>query len=253
MDESNQGYRAELADVYDDWIGAGDRDDVEFYADLAGDADGPVLELACGTGRVYLELLRAGADADGFDLSTGALDRLREKAADARLEPNVWRDDMTDFAVAREYALAICPFNTFLHLRTVEDQLACLQQVHDALAPGGRFVFDVFVPSFDLICETYGEWETDDVEYSGEIHELRTRSRITDEVEQEFAVENELRDSEGEVVFRDEHRLAMLPKREVELLARLSPFDDWQVAGDFDGSPISDGDTTQVWTLRKAE
>lgn len=253
MDESERGYQAELADVYDDWMSSSERGDVEFYADLARDADGPVLELACGTGRVYLELLRAGADADGFDLSAGALDRLREKADRAGLDPSVWRDDMTDFAVEREYDLVICPFNTVQHLRTVEDQLSALGRVHDALAPGAEFVFDVFVPSFDLVCETYGEWDAADVEYRGEPHEFRTRSRITDEVEQEFAVENQLRDSEGEVVFADEHRLAMLPKREVELLARLSPFDDWQVAGGFDGSPISDGDSVQVWTLRKAE
>jgi len=239
--------------VYNEWVGALDRGDVDFYADLARDADGPVLELACGTGRVYLELLRAGVDADGFDLSAESLDRLRERAADAGLEPSVWRDDMADFAVEREYALAICPFNAIQHLRSIEDQLTCFRQVHDALAPGGKFVFEVFVPGFDVICETYGEWETNEVEFRGEPHELLTRSRITDEVEQEFAVENELHDSEDEVVFRDKHRLAMLPKREVELLARLSPFDEWAVAGDYDGSPISDGDSKQVWTLRKSE
>jgi SAM-dependent methyltransferase len=253
MEQTDAGYRAELAEVYNECVDALDKGDRDFYADLARDADGPMLELACGTGRVYLELLRAGADADGFDLSAESLDRLREKAADAGLEPSVWRDDMADFAVEREYALAVCPFNTIQHLRTVEDQLACLRQVHDALAPGGEFVFEVFVPGFDVICETYGEWEINEIEFRGEPHELRTQSRISDEVEQEFTVENELRDENGEVVFRDEHRLAMLPKREVELLARLSPFEEWSVAGDYDGTPISDGDSKQVWTLRKAE
>jgi SAM-dependent methyltransferase len=253
MDETNRGYRPELAEVYNEWVGALGRGDVDFYAGLAGVADGPVLELACGTGRVYLELLRAGVDADGFDLSAGSLDRLRETADDEGLEPTVWRDDMADFAVEREYALAVCPFNTFLHLRGSENQLACLRQVYDALAPGGEFVFEVFVPDFDVICETYGEWETNEVEFRGEPHELRTRTRITDEVEQEFTVENKLLGPEGEVVFLDEHRLAMLSKREVELLARLSPFEDWHVAGDYDGSAISDGDSKQIWTLRNAE
>jgi SAM-dependent methyltransferase len=252
MAESNRGYRAELAEVYNEWVGAIDRGDVTFYADLAREADGPVLELACGTGRVYLELLRAGADADGFDLSERSLDSLREKAEQDGLDPTVWRDDMADFGVEREYALAICPFNAIQHLRSIEDQLGCLRQVHDVLAPGGEFVFEVFVPSFDVICETYGEWETNEVKFRDELHELRTRSHIADEVEQEFAVENELRDSDGEVVFRDEHRLAMLPKREVELLARLSPFEDWTVAGDYDGTSISGGDSKQLWTLEKA-
>ena len=253
MEPSEKGYRAEMAEIYDDLTGSSERGDVAFYANLAGDADGPVLELACGTGRVYLELLQAGADADGFDLSETSLDLLREKAEDAGLEPNVWLDDMTDFSVEREYELVICPFNAVQHLLTVEEQLTALRSIYDALEPGGRFVFDVFVPSFEMICETYGEWTTKTVEYRDEDHQFRTRTRITDEVEQQFTVENELSDSTGESVLIDEHRLAMLPKREVELLARLSPFSDWHVAGDFDGSPISDGDSVQVWTLRKAE
>lgn len=251
MDQSEEGYRAGMAAFYDHQMASTDRGDAAFYAGLAQEVDGPVLELACGTGRIYLELLRAGADADGFDLSAGALDVLREKAADAGLEPSVWRDDVADFSVEREYELVVCPFNAFQHLLTVDDQLAALRRVHDALAPGGRFVFDLFVPSFDVICETYGEWSTEAVEYRGERHEFRTRTTMTDQVEQQFTVENELYDADGERVFADEHRLKTLPKREVELLARLSPFDDWSVAGDFDGSPLTSDDELQVWTLRK--
>lgn len=251
MEQSERAYSAEMAEFYDHQTRASDRGDVAFYADRGREADGRVLELACGTGRVYLELLRAGVDAHGFDLSERSLDLLREKAADAGLEPSVWRDDVADFSVEREYELVICPFNAVQHLLSVEEQLAALGSVHDALVPDGRFVFDVFVPSFELICETYGEWTTKTVEYRGDDHEFRTRTRITDEVEQQFTVENELRDSEGQQVLADERRLKMFPKREVELLARLSPFSDWQVAGGFDGSAISDGDSVQVWTLRK--
>lgn len=251
MDQQAQGYRAEMAEIYDQQVAPDDREDAAFYAELAREADGPVLEMACGTGQVYLELLRAGVDADGFDLSAGALDVLKEKAADEGLDSSVWRDDMTDFAVDREYDLVVCPFNTVQHLRSVEQQRAALRSAYDVLAPGGRFVFDVFVPDFEVICETYGEWTVRDVEYRGEPHEFRTRTRLTDRVEQQFLVENELYDPEGERVFADDHRLKLLPKREVQLLARLSPFDDWTVTGDFDGEPIASDDTTQVWTLRK--
>lgn len=249
MENSDGGYGAVQSEIYDERMGA--TEDVRFYVERAQEADGPVLELACGTGRVYLELIEAGVDADGFDLSADALDVLREKADDARLDASVWQDDLTDFSVEREYALAVCPFNALQHLLTVEDQLSALRNVHDALAPGGAFVFDVFVPDFELICESYGEWETESVEYRGQDHEFRTRASIADAVEQEFTVENELYDPDGELVFSDGHRLTMLPKREVELLARLSPFDDWDVAGGFDGSPMSSDDRTQVWTLRK--
>jgi SAM-dependent methyltransferase len=64
-DRSVRGYvEPELYDVTYGWW----RDDIPFYVAQARAAGGPVLEVACGTGRVHLPLLQAGADADGFDL-----------------------------------------------------------------------------------------------------------------------------------------------------------------------------------------
>ncbi|GAA0680466.1 class I SAM-dependent DNA methyltransferase [Natronoarchaeum mannanilyticum] len=242
------------AELYDRRMREMDRGDAKFYATLARDAEGPALELACGTGRIYLDALAEGCHVDGFDRSAEMLSFLRERAAERGLEPSVWQADMTDFAVAREYELAYCPFNAMQHLLTIEEQLDTLRNVYDALAPGGRFVFDVFVPSFELIAETYGEWRAEPVEFRGESREFRTRTRIADEVEQEFTVENELYDSDEKRVVTESHRLKMLPKREVELLARASPFEEWSVQGGFESdAAIEDGDPVQVWTLRKGE
>jgi SAM-dependent methyltransferase len=247
----DQGYEGEHAQFYDAQPVLDEREDTDFYVDRAKAVDGPVLEMACGTGRIYLDLLEAGVDADGFDASADALDRLREKAAERDLDPTVWQADMTDFAVDRGYELVVCPFNTVQHLLTIEDQLAALESIYDALAPGGAFVFDVFVPGFDVICEEYGEWRTTEVDYRGEAHEFRERSRVVDEVAQQIRYESKLRTADGETVFEIGHDLVMLPKRNVELLARLSPFSEWSVRGDFEDRPIEDGDSTQVWTLRK--
>lgn len=250
MSESDSYGRAHAA-FYDRRVGESDRADTEYYRDLAVEAGGPVLELACGTGRVYLELLRAGVDADGFDRSADALAVLRGNAARAGLEPSVWQADLRAFATDREYDLVVCPFNAVQHLLGVDAQQRLLRRTHDALAPGGRFVFDVFVPRFEVICERYGEWQTETVEYRGESHEVRTRSRVVEEVEQQFAVETELNDPDGDRVLAASHRLKLLPKREVELLARGSPFEEWDVTGDFEDRPVEDGDSTQVWTLAR--
>ncbi|SDR29458.1 class I SAM-dependent methyltransferase [Natronobacterium texcoconense] len=253
MDNSDDRYRDERARFYDASLEDAGRPDVEFYVDLAREADEPVLETTCGTGRIYLELLEGGVDADGFDLSAAALEVLRENAAERGLEPSVWRADLTSFEPDRRYGLVTCPFNAIQNLTTVGDQLAALQSVHEALAPGGRFVFDVFVPGFDVICETYGEWESREIEYCGETHEVRSRARIADEVEQQFTVETELYDPDGSLVFAEEDLLSMLPKRQVELLARHSPFESHSVTGDFTDEPLSDGHSIQVWSLQKAD
>ncbi|EMA40548.1 class I SAM-dependent DNA methyltransferase [Halobiforma nitratireducens] len=252
-DDSDETYRDERARFYDATLPDADRPDVGFYVDLARETDQPVLEATCGTGRIYLDLLAAGVDADGFDRSRDALAVLRETAAKRDLEPSVWQADLASFETERRYGLVTCPFNAIQNLTAVDAQLSALRSVHDALVPGGRFVFDVFVPNFDIICEDYGQWQSKDIDYRGETHQLRSRTLIADEVEQLFTVETELYDADGSLVFTEEEHLAMLPKRQLELLARLSPFESFSATGDFTDEPLSDGHSIQVWSLRKGD
>ncbi len=251
MDDTDADHFDAVAEFYDaqyDAVG-----DEAFYLDRARAADGPVLEAGCGTGRIYLDLLAAGVDADGFDISTGMLDVLRERAAERGLDPHVWQADMTEVRVDREYALVLCPFRAFLHLRTVDDRLAALERFHDALAPGGECVLNVFTPNLDLVCGTYGEVQTVDVEVDGEPHELETVQEFADEVALHTRGEWRLRDADGAVVAESEYRLKLLPRDEFECLARLSPFDEWSVQGGFDGDPLESWDQEMVWTLRRSE
>ena len=62
---------------------------LDFYLGLARSKGGPVLDVACGTGRVLLPMLEAGFDVDGVDLFPAMIERLREKAA-ARAHHRSW-------------------------------------------------------------------------------------------------------------------------------------------------------------------
>jgi SAM-dependent methyltransferase len=251
--ESSHGFSRERAEFYHHRQVEGQRPDVDFYVERALDAGGPVLEMACGTGRIYLPLLDVGVDADGFDRSAAALGVLRDTAAEVGFDPSVWRADMTAFATDRSYDLVVCPFNAVQHLLTVDAQLAALREAYRVLAPGGRLCFDVFVPRFEHIADSYGEPDTETVDYRGGPHELHTLTELVDEVEQVISVRHELADPGGETVFAEQHRLKLLPRREVELLARLSPFEEWTVTSNFGDAPLEDGDAVQVWTLEKAD
>lgn len=222
-------------------------EDVQFYVDLAREADGPVLEVGCGTGRIYLELLRAGIDADGIDLSSGMLEVLREKAAAEELEPSVREADVTSFQPDREYALVIVPFRAFLHLTTADDQLSALERIHDTLAPGGRLALNVFTPNFEVICEAYGEWEETTLEVDGETYTYRTVTELADEVEQLVQLRSEVLTSDGERRFERDTLLAFVSKREFELLFRQSPFSSWEVYGGFEYDPLEDSSQEMVW------
>lgn len=251
MTDPDAGYPDDWAPYYRAHLAEFDRRDVDFYRDRARDVDGPVLEMGCGTGRIYLEVLRAGVDADGFDASAGSISLLRERAAEDGLEPSVWQADMRSFAVDRDYDLIYCPFNAVQHLHDIDDQLSALSAVYDALAPGGTFLFDVFVPDFEVICGTYESWQTTSITLDGEALEHRSRSRIVDEVAQLVAVEQTVRDADGEAVASTSHRIKLLPPREVELLVRQSPFESWTATGDFGDKPLADGHTAQVWELER--
>lgn len=127
------------------------RSDVRFYADLAEDLGGPVLELGVGTGRVAFELARRGIDVVGVDRMPAMLDRARERLD--TLRPKAARDrvalvrgDLRAVRLDRRFPLVLSPFNVFQHLYDRGDLERALATVRRHLRPRGRFAFDVLLP-----------------------------------------------------------------------------------------------------------
>ena len=124
---------------------------LDFYVALAREANGPVLDIACGTGRILLPCLQAGVDIEGLDLFEPMLKTLRAKAAALNLSPRLHQADMSDFSLPRRYALIMIPFNAFIHNMTQEAQIRCLQRCREHLLPGGKLAFDTFFPSLEIV------------------------------------------------------------------------------------------------------
>ena len=177
---------------------------------------------------------------------------LREKAASEGLNPTVWAADLRSIGADRTYELVLVPYISFSNMQQVEDQIAALNALHGVLKPGGRLLFDIYVPRHDVIAESFDEWQgIQEFRYRGETLRGRSRASIADQMKQTYRTEQELLDSDGEVVARAEFVLSHLPTQQVELLARQSPFEEWSVWGGFDNEPLSDGDSVQVWELVK--
>jgi len=147
-------YGDAFADVYDHWYGdlPGLDATVAAVGRLAG--DGPVLELACGTGRLLLPAARRGLTVHGLDASEAMLDRLRAKgaeldavaAAGGRVETHL--ADMARFDLGPvRFSLVFLAFNSLFNLTTADDQAACFAAVARHLAPGGRFALECAVPA----------------------------------------------------------------------------------------------------------
>lgn len=115
---------------------------VAFLADLAG--SGAALEFAIGTGRVALPLAARGVRVTGIELSEPMVAQLRRKPGGAELPVTI--GDMTTASVPGEFSLVFLVFNSISNLRTQQEQVECFRNAARHLAPGGRFVIELWVP-----------------------------------------------------------------------------------------------------------
>ncbi|MFI9814551.1 class I SAM-dependent methyltransferase [Saccharothrix variisporea] len=129
---------------YEEWS-AHMVEDVPFYVELARAADGPVVELAVGNGRVAVPVAQAtGQRVIGLDSSPAMLDQARARAAAAGVELDLREADMRDLRLDEPAGLVYCPFRALLHLATWTDRRRTFERVAASLRPGGRFAWNAF-------------------------------------------------------------------------------------------------------------
>ena len=129
---------------YDQWS-AHMTADVPFYVGLAQEADGPLVELAVGNGRVAIPVAQAtGRRVLGIDTSPAMLEQARERAEEAGVELDLRLADMRDLSLDEPAALVYCPARALLHLSTWADRRRTFERVAVSLRPGGRFAWNAF-------------------------------------------------------------------------------------------------------------
>jgi SAM-dependent methyltransferase len=213
---------------------------IELLADLAG--GGRVLEMAVGTGRVAVPLMKRGLDVSGIELSHAMVARLREKAAEDEL-PVVVGDMATALAPGR-FSLVYVVFNSISNLRTQAEQVACFDNAARHLVPGGRFVVELFVPPLRRL--PIGQ-----VAVPFDVSAEHTGFDTIDVVTQELTSHHYTRLADGTVRYgRGRFRYAW--PAELDLMAQLAGMrldDRW---GDWDRSPFLDTSEKHVscWVAR---
>jgi SAM-dependent methyltransferase len=129
---------------YDEWASEMTAD-IPFYVQLAREADGPLVELAVGSGRVAIPVaLATGRTVIGLDTSPAMLVQARERAARAAVNLDLREADMRELALDEPAALIYCPFRALLHLPTWADRRRAFERVAASLRPGGRFAWNAF-------------------------------------------------------------------------------------------------------------
>ena len=129
---------------YYDWefdlICTNQRKDIRIWKALAKEFGGPILELCCGSGRITQELIEDGYNIFAIDNSNEMLDILRAKNL-----PNleIINSDMTNFKLNRKFKFAFISYSSFQQLITLEEQVKCLNNIHDHLEDGGVLAMDI--------------------------------------------------------------------------------------------------------------
>ncbi len=225
----------------------------------------PALDLACGTGRLLLPLLRAGFDVDGCDISPDMLDLCRRRAARDGLAPRLYAQAMHALDLPRSYrTIFIC--GGFGLGGTRAQDAETLRRCHDQLAPGGTLVFDYYLPYFHANEWTYWlaesrqelpqTWPAGSMRQraaDGDEIELRSRLVALDPLEQTQT--RQIRASlwrAGQLVGEEEHSLRenLYFRNEILLLLAQAGFEKSTVRGGYaDAAPTVD-DTMLVFVAR---
>jgi SAM-dependent methyltransferase len=155
------------APVYDAWA-ADMTEDVAHYVSLAREADGPIVELMVGSGRVAIEVAReTGKPVLGIDSSPAMLEIARERSAGLPLELRL--GDVRDLELEEPAALIYVPFRSLLHLHGWAEKRRVFERVAASLRPGGRFAFNAFAFSHTIAARLDGTTQNQ----SGVLHTLR--------------------------------------------------------------------------------
>lgn len=222
----------------------------------------PALDLACGTGRLLLPLLRAGLDVDGCDLSPDMLAHCRQQAASDGLEPRLYAQAMHELDLPRAYrTIFICDsFGIGGHPET-------LQRCYRQLAPRGALVFNVYFP-YDAaprwrywlpeqrrqLPEAWPETGNRRRTATGDEIELHTRVLALDPLEQRLTRQLRARLwRDGELATEEEHTLeeSLYFRNELLVLLARAGFEEVAVRGGYTEVAATAEDLMVTFIARK--
>jgi SAM-dependent methyltransferase len=234
---------------------------VAFYRALARETGGPVLEVACGTGRVAIPIAREGIPVTGLDVVAGMIERARSKSVGL---PARWLvGDARTFALAERFRLVFLTGNAFQAFVTNADQEALLQRVRAHLHDQGVFAFETRNPLLPNVTPPAGlfvtlatraEEEGGASYVNAEGHEVRvSRTRRYDHVAQVVHLTSYRRWNDGT---RDHTKVARTALRytfpqELTALLYYNGFAVTRRYGDWNGEPLSATSPSIISVCRK--
>lgn len=134
----SQFYTGLVSELYDPLVG--ETASASQYTDFIDYSGQPVLEPFCGSGAPMIELLELGYDIDGLDASADMLGKLKVRAKDKGLVPNVYHQTLQHMDLPRRYRTIFIAGASLILLTSDEEAREALKRMYDHLEPGGNIL-----------------------------------------------------------------------------------------------------------------
>ncbi|PKB71078.1 MAG: hypothetical protein BZY87_07450 [SAR202 cluster bacterium Io17-Chloro-G6] len=250
-------YGVNDAALYDSYA-TGVRGDVEFHVSMARLANGPVIEMGCGTGRILIPIASEGVDITGVDREQAMLDIAERKVADEKPKGKVklMKGDLRTFRSEVPYSLIIVAYRTFLHLTEPGSMRQALNTMRENLAPDGRLILSFFDPSIEFMVEYIGPIEANPIKTVRRFdHPVSDRpvvmsNRRSVNPESQLVTTESIFEEVGTQITVVPLTLRYVFRYEMEHLLELCGLQPEALYGDFSRGPYRYGGE-QIWVARK--
>jgi SAM-dependent methyltransferase len=219
-------------------------EDLSLYMNFAELSGNPLLELACGSGRLLVPLARDGYELTGVDSSASMLNLAREalEQAGVAAKCKLVQENMYSLHLGQQFRMAFIALGSFGHIYTRKEQRQTLSTVHNHLVPRGRFILDIsnadvrYMEHLSGQLLLQGTWQRDDSSMlSHFVSPASSSSRHLLELTHFYEEHRQ-----GEAVKRTVIRthLYLFERNEVELLLEEAGFVITDVYGDYELNPF---------------
>ena len=249
-----------FADIYGVWTETAPtaQSNRQFYVEAYLAAGGPVVELGVGDGRIAVEAATRGCRVIGVDVSPVMLWRCRKRAEAAGVGDRIelLETDFRTFRIAEPAALVTLPYHSIGHLISTRAKQEAVRRVFSQLRPGGRFIFDDFVMTPDVVARMRQvQLRAAYPSAAGTDILLWVTSRVDDKARSmEVITWEDHFTTDGRPEWRRYRRLALswLDPEHARMMLLGAGFTIDACLGRFDGTPFSmDTAAEQIWIARK--
>ena len=216
---------------------------------------GPIIDLACGTGRMTIPLAQKGFELIGVDIHAGMLELAKKKANEIVIQIEWLEQDCTMLQLDKKSPLIFMVGNSFQHFHTNEQQNLVLRSIHNHLEKDGIFIFGTRFPNAEELLqpstEEYWKTYTDTVENKQvDVYTISNYDPL-EQIQHYTTIRKYMDDSNVVEERKTNISLRYTYPKEMERLLTENGLDILHVFEDWKGSPLNVDSNEMIYVCRK--